>query len=644
MEPYLEQPLRSVMFATEGSDEGALLDRTEYTQPALFALEVALYRQWCAWGLTTTAVAGHSIGELSAAHVAGVIGLADAARLVCARGRLMQACQAGGSMVSLEATEDEVRAAIANVREGEVDIAGLNGPRQTVISGDALAVLALSEDFARQGRRTRRLNVSHAFHSPHMDSMLAEYEAIAGRCCFESPRVPVVSLLTGKAIGADELASPRYWSRQVREAVRFSQGVEQLSHLTDVLLECGPDAVLSAMGPACLPEGSQLSFVPSQRKGQGEARALATALAALHVHGAVLSFSEVLPGKGNVVELPTYAFQHQHYWLESTAAVAAAQTPAAEDERDLWQAIANVEEDRVADLLSLPAELRASASSMIPYLSAWRERKRASAEISRWLYDEAWRTHTDGDTRPAALTGTWALVGSEHSLETADLLSATLSAAGAQVVRVLAEGDRAACAATLLKLEQNGLAGVLLLNVLAVPVRGEVDQLPHGLGEALTWLQSASELTGKTRIWIVTRGAVSVTTHELLESPVQTAIWGLGRAFSLEQPERWGGLLDLPPERDENTQQAVLRTLANSEGEDQVAIRRGVRWVRRLERVAGAAPARAWRTGARRWSRVVVVHWLLILRSGSPSTVPSRSCSRRGAVTPSRALTRCARP
>ena len=233
MSGHLEHALLSVMFAEEGSAESALLDWTEYTQPALFALEVALYRQWSAWGLQPAAVAGHSIGELSAVHVAGVLSLADAAKLVCARGRLMQACQSDGAMVSLEATEAEVLETFARLGATEVDIAGLNGPRQTVISGDETTVLVIAEEFAQQGRRARRLNVSHAFHSPHMDAMLSAYEQVAQSCVFAAPKLTVVSLLTGRQVSGEELSSPSYWVRQVREAVRFTDGVETLSGLTE---------------------------------------------------------------------------------------------------------------------------------------------------------------------------------------------------------------------------------------------------------------------------------------------------------------------------------------------------------------------------------------------------------------------------
>ncbi|MGK4008284.1 SDR family NAD(P)-dependent oxidoreductase, partial [Sorangium sp. So ce1036] len=317
LDAHLDQPLRTVMFAEAGSELGALLEQTSWTQPALFALEVALFRQWQAWGVQPSALAGHSIGELSAAHVSGMLSLSDAARLVCARGRLMQACEPGGAMVSMEASEAEVAPALAEFA-GRVDIAALNGPRQTVISGDAEAVLALSARFEVLGRRTRRLRVSHAFHSAHMDSMLAAFEEEAERCEFLAPQLRLVSHVDGAAADEATLRTPAYWVRQVRKAVRFADAMRSLQeHGVGSYLECGPDGVLAAMGAACLAEGAEGVFVASLRKDQEEARSLVTALGQLHVHGHALDWKQVLAGyPARRVDLPTYAFQRQRYWLD----------------------------------------------------------------------------------------------------------------------------------------------------------------------------------------------------------------------------------------------------------------------------------------------------------------------------------------
>ncbi|MET9432579.1 thioester reductase domain-containing protein [Streptomyces sp. NPDC006551] len=309
LDPHLEHPLREVL-----EDESRLTE-TRYAQPALFALEVALFRLFEAWGISPDFLAGHSIGELSAAHVAGVLSLPDAAAVVTARGRLMQALPEGGAMVALQATEDEVAPLLRS--GGAAAIAAVNGPVSTVISGDRDAVEEISETIRGWGRRTKKLTVSHAFHSPLMDPMLEEFGRVLRGVTLNAPNIPLVSTLTGRIATEEQLRSPEYWVDQVRQPVRFLDATRTLTDQNvTVTLELGPAGVLSAM----VAESAPITPVAAVRNGQDEAHDAVAALGGLWSAGIPVDWTAFFAGTGaRRVDLPTYPFQRERYWLKPDA-------------------------------------------------------------------------------------------------------------------------------------------------------------------------------------------------------------------------------------------------------------------------------------------------------------------------------------
>ncbi|WP_329377773.1 acyltransferase domain-containing protein [Streptomyces sp. NBC_01351] len=337
IDAHLGRSLREVVWG----EDAETLNATAITQPALFALEVALYRLVETWAVKPDAVAGHSIGELAAAHVAGVLSLADAARLVVARGRLMQALPPGGAMLAVQATEEEV---LPRLTDG-VAIAAINGPDSVVVSGVEAAVLAVGEHFASAGRKTSRLAVSHAFHSALMDPMLDEFRAIAAQLTFSKPRIPAVSTVTGQV--SNDWQSAEYWVGQVREAVRFTDAVETLAQQgVTRFLEIGPDGILTGLATQSV-DSDEAVLVPALRRNRPEPEALINALAHLHVDGVRVDWTAFYAGTGaRVTDLPTYAFQRSRYWVDAAGTTGSApagphDVPSAEESREAAASLRN---------------------------------------------------------------------------------------------------------------------------------------------------------------------------------------------------------------------------------------------------------------------------------------------------------------
>ncbi|MBM7769834.1 acyl transferase domain-containing protein [Actinokineospora baliensis] len=356
-------------------DESAI-DETGNAQPALFALEVALFRLLGSWGVRPDVLVGHSIGEVAAAHVAGILSLDDACTLVSARARLMQALPAGGAMLAVEASESEIE-----LPEG-LDLAAVNSDRSIVVSGDCGIVEQFECRIVEQNRRFKRLTVSHAFHSRLMDPMLDEFrQAIAG-LSFNNPTIPLLNSSIG------DPATAAYWVRQVRETVRFAGAVPDGVRC----LELGPDAVLSGLVEA---------GTPVLRAGLDEPAAVVRALAALHVNGTPVDWQAVLkPYGGKRVDLPTYSFQREPFWI-----VPSSVSPV---DSGFWAAVEQEDVSAVAAALQVSGADRDSLAQLMPALAAWRRSRDLASKVDDWCYRVAWEPL---DLEPATLSGNWAVHG-----------------------------------------------------------------------------------------------------------------------------------------------------------------------------------------------------------------------------------------
>ncbi|MEU9305741.1 type I polyketide synthase [Streptomyces sp. NPDC048269] len=636
LDEHLDSPLRDTMWG----EDSALLADTGRAQPALFACEVALYRLIESWGIRPDFLAGHSIGELAAAHVSGVLTLPDAARLVAARGRLMRGLPQGGAMAAIEATEDEVEPLLT----AATGIAALNGPCSVVVSGEEADVLAVAEHFAALGRKTKRLAVSHAFHSPLMEPMLAEFRSVAESIAYGTARVPIVSTVTGELAGADDLASADYWVRHVRATVRFCDAVRLLADKgVHTFLELGPDAALTPLGPDCLaateaggPDGdgeNQPVFTAVLRRGRGEERELAGAVALAHTRGVHVDWAAYFTASAGPrphrVDLPTYAFQRRNFWAQAQAQPGAAASPgpagADPGEAQFWEAVEREDTAGLADRLGLdPAAL----APVLPALTTWRAGRREAGAVDALRYRVAWAPVAD-PAPPAPLDGDWLVLHTAGQSPLAVLLADALTTRGAAPVLRETRGTGHPVLPEQLPADPAGVLSLLALDDTPHPGHPELSQ---GLADTVALLQELAAREVTAPVWCLTRGAVATDDADAAARPVhpaQAAVWGLGAALALESPGTWGGLVDLPAGTDpagtdpagtdpagtdpagtdragtdpagtdgagtERVAQRVCDTLSGATGEDQVAVRPEGTYARRLVRPAQPDPAGPWR-------------------------------------------------
>jgi polyketide synthase 12 len=587
----------------EALDDVVLLERVDVVQPVLFAVMVSLAAVWGSLGVVPAAVVGHSQGEIAAAVVAGGLSLGDGARVVALRAKLLLSVAGSGGMVSLFCSAERAGELLAGY-EGRVGIAAVNGPGSTVVSGVAGALDEFLVVCAEAGVDARRVNVDYASHSAGMEPLRDEILAALAPIRPRQPSIPMFSTYTGDWVGAGTLGAS-YWYENMRHPVRLQDAVEALAASGHrVFVECSPHPVLTVGVQDTLDAHGGGIALGTLRRDQGGARRLLTSAAEAYVHGASVDWTRVLPESAGAssVDLPTYAFQRERYWLLDAATPAPAGA-VGEADAAFWQAVAD------GDLTALGVDTDRPLREALPALAAWRREREEFAGTSDWRYRVTWTPLAEPPA--AALSGTWLVVAPAGTATTVTSAgcAAALRAAGAAVTEVAPAAVEPDAVHLLQLIASAGqFDGVLSLLALDTdPLGGTSGTVPRGLNATLALVQALGTAASTAPLWIATSGAVATEAGDgTAVDEAQAQVWGLGRVVGLEHPERWGGLVDLPGSFDERAAGRLAAVLAGLPGdEDQVAVRPSGLTVRRLLRAPaptatptganGAAGSAGWR-------------------------------------------------
>jgi len=611
LKPYLEYPLLEVIYPKDVQKlTSNLLDQTGYTQPALFAVEYALFKLWESWGIKPTVVMGHSVGEYVAATVAGVFSLEDGLKLIAMRGRLMQELPSGGEMVAVMTSESVVTEAIGDYIS-QVTIAAINGPESIVISGESGAIAIIGSKLAAMGAKTKKLQVSHAFHSPMMEPMLAEFAAVAQEVIYNRPKIPLISNVTGKKAG-NEVTKAEYWVNHVRQPVQFAQSLKTLHDQgNELFLEIGPKPILLGMGRRCLPEYLGV-WLPSLRPGVEEWQQMLLSLGQLYVHGAKIDWlgfdSDYTRQK---VALPTYPFQRQRYWVERT------------ENKQKDHQLENIGETSIVKLLTqgkteaLTQQLEKAVNfsrehlKLLPeilcVLATQHQEQLAAVTIKNWFYEVQWKSLAQANSTTSIQLSHWLIFADTTGV--AEKLAQKLQQQGHKYSLVYRGDSYQQLAAGKYKLNpyipeefeklyqevqentQTTLLKLIHLWSLDAPESKyltlntlQETQL-WGCGSVMQLLQTLLKTPSTPQLWLVTRGSQSVLskTENNILGLAGSPLWGLGRAMSLEHPQLWGGLVDLDPQTPEADEVEMLwQLLVNEQEEDNLALRGKNIYVARL--------------------------------------------------------------
>ncbi|WP_042422615.1 type I polyketide synthase [Streptacidiphilus anmyonensis] len=635
----------SLLDVVRGQAGDGWLDRVDVVQPVLWAVMVSLAEVWRGAGVEPSVVVGHSQGEIAAAVVAGALSLDDGARVVALRSRAIAGGLAGlGGMVSVALPVEQVRERLTVWGEDRISVAAVNGPTSVVVSGEPAALDELLASCEADGIRARRVPVDYASHSAQVEAIREELLTVLADIEPRPGQVPLLSTVTAELVDGSGMDA-EYWYTNLRTTVRLQEATESL--LTSgcgTFIEVSPHPVLvMALQESIEAADRDAVAFGTLRRGEGDARRVLASFAEAWVRGVAVDWqAAVFAGTGaRRAELPTYAFQRRRYWPEAagfeeqSAGVAGDPMDAA-----FWEVVENEDLATLAGSLDLTDD--APLSAVLPALSSWRRHRREQSTVDGWRYRVSWQPL--GDLPTASLSGTWAVVVPEALVEeewVADTARA-LVRRGAEV-RTFGLDGRDVGREALVDVLRKQLGDVVeltgVLSLLALDERPHQDHpgLPLGLAGTVGLVQALGDAGIEAPLWCATRGAVAVNRAERPTGPAQSLVWGLGRVAALEQPQRWGGLVDLPAtlgERsDERALDRLVSVLAGAGVEDQLAVRASGVFVRRLVHApAGLTPAEGWRpsgtvlvTGGTGALGAHVARWLA--RSGAAHLLLT---SRRG--------------
>ncbi|MEM7594059.1 MAG: SDR family NAD(P)-dependent oxidoreductase, partial [Cyanobacteria bacterium P01_A01_bin.83] len=521
------------------TNSSSLLNKTIYTQPAIFAVEYALAKMWLDWGVKPQVLIGHSVGEYVAATLAGVFSLADALKLVATRGKMMQNLPQDGDMYAIFSDEKTVASVIEPY--SELAIAAINNQQSIVISGATTAVEEVISKFDIQGIKSKQLQVSHAFHSPLMKPILAEFKRVAESISYHPPQVKLISNVTGD-IATDAIATADYWVNHVLAPVRFADGMTSLAQeKCHILLEVGSKPILLGMARSIFTskETTNMAWLPSLRPRKGDWQQLLESLSYLYIRGVKINWHQVMLGKeGQKIALPTYAFQRQSYWLNTAG-----------------------NSNKIGVKVSIPSRSQPD------------------------FYQIDWQLGSENLDRQSLVlesNSTWLIFGARNSLT--QQLVKQLQQHNCSVID--SRDFNSENLSRILEQHQK-IDKILYLTGLDTPHQPSIAEINNyqqqHCSNILHLLHTLTENSRSVPIWLATRGNQNLAGALDSSAVASSCLWGLGQAIAVEHPELWGGIVDLAPQPEVNEAEQLLQAINYNTREDRMTIRDRQLYVPRLQ-------------------------------------------------------------